>query len=278
MSHGNKVSLFAIALFLLASGQASAGWETGAKAGFDTNVNRSIAGSEKSDSFLSAYAGYGREPSGDYRQDWFFTAIAEGTAHANVSDLDSMSATVSPGMIFNLRPSWTLSVSPFLQGKSVKDGNQSAVAIGGRLQMKQRLQDDLRLGEYYVYTDSHANADVFSYKEHVLGLTLGKTFTDKLSGEVGYEYGRGDSFRSIGGTATPGGTGGMGGGKSQMFSSAFGADVARERVNRHSISASAEYDWTQALFSVASYSYSIRRGDLGDSNSHSGFAGLGYRF
>lgn len=277
MSHWKTVWFLAIGFVLSASGRALAGWETGAKVGFDTNVNRSIAGSGKSDGYFSAYAGYGREPSGDQRHDWFFTAVAEGTAHANVSDLDSLSATVAPGLIFTLRPAWTLSVSPFLQVKRVKDGNQSAVAAGGRLQMKQRLQDGLSLGEYYVFTDSRADADVFSYKEHVLGATLGKTFSDKLSGEVGYEYGRGDSFRSVGGTAT-GGTGGMGGGMSQMYSTTFGGNLARERVNRHSIGASAEYDWTPSLFSAASYTWSVRRGDLGSSPSHTGFAGLGYRF
>jgi hypothetical protein len=278
MHLGIKTTLFAIGLFLLGGGSALAGWETGAKIGFDSNVNRSIAGNAKGDSFLSAYAGFGREPSGDLRQDWFFSALAEGTAHANVSDLDSLSATLSPGMVFSLRPSWTLSVAPFLQGKSVKDSNQSAMAIGGRISMKQRLEDDLSLGEYYAYTSSHANANVFSYNEHALGLTLGKTFSDRLSGDVGYEYGRGDSYRSEGTSAAFTGMGGFGSGMTQMFSSTFGTNVVRERVTRNTLGASAEYDWTKSLFSAASYAYTVRRGDLGSSTSHTGFAGLGYRF
>ncbi|HEY3490120.1 MAG TPA: hypothetical protein VGK27_08380 [Candidatus Deferrimicrobiaceae bacterium] len=271
-----------IGLFLLAGTPAIAGWEAGAKAGFDTNVSRTIGGSGKSDGFLSAYAGYGREPSGDESRDWFFTAIADGTAHANVSDLDSVSATVAPGLVFKLRPSWTLSVSPFLQAKGVKDSNQSAFDAGGRLQMKQRLQDDLVLGEYYVYTNSHASSDVFSYSEHALGVTLGKTFSEKASAEIGYEYGRGDSFRSTGNSsAGGGGVGGMGGigsGMPRMFSSAFGSEVVRDRVNRHSVGVSAEYDWTRSIFTAANYTFTTRRGELGSSAAHTGYAGLGYRF
>lgn len=278
MNCRNGILFFIIGVFLPGSGQALAGWDTGVKAGFDSNVSRSISGNGKSAGFFSAYAGYSREPSGDHRQDWFFTVVGEGTAHTTVSDLDSISATFSPGWILFLRPAWTFSVSPFLQGKSVQDGNQSAVAVGGRLQMKQRLQDDLTLGEYYAYTDSHAHADVFSYGEHVLGVTLGKTFSSKISGELGYEYGRGDSFRSVGGSPAAGGAGGTVGGMSHMFSSAFGSEVFRERVTRHSIGASAEYDWTQALFSTAGYTYTSRQGELGSTSSHYGFAGVGYRF
>lgn len=272
------VSISLFGLSLSGSGQAYAGWDAGVKAGLGTNVSRSISGNGQSDGFLSAYAGFGRQPSGDHRQDWFFTTVGEGTVHTDIPDLDSISATVSPGWIISLQPSWAFSVSPFLQVKSVRDGNQSAVAVGGRIQLKQRLQYDLTLGEYYAYTDSHAHADVFSYGEHVLGLTLGKTFGSKVSGEVGYEYGRGDSFRSVGDSASAGGIAGTGGGMSHMFSSAFGSEVFRERVTRHSVGVSAEYDWTQSLFSSAGYTYTARQGESGSTSSHDGFAGIGYRF
>jgi hypothetical protein len=65
-----------------------AGWEAGTKVGFDTNLSRSVRDG-KGDSYLSAYAGYSREPSGETRLDWIFAAVAEGTVYARLDDLDS---------------------------------------------------------------------------------------------------------------------------------------------------------------------------------------------
>jgi hypothetical protein len=63
-----------------------------------------------------------------------------------------------------------------------------------------------------------------------------------------------------------------------MFSSAFGSDVVKERVDRHAIGASIGYAWTRSIFSVAGYTVTVLRGDVGSSISNAGFAGIGYRF
>jgi hypothetical protein len=63
-----------------------------------------------------------------------------------------------------------------------------------------------------------------------------------------------------------------------MFSTAFGAEVIRERVDRNAVGVTAGIDWTKSVFSVAGYTFTDRRGDLGSSTSHSGFLGVGYRF
>ena len=265
------------AIFLVEAGSVSAGWETGAKIGFDTNVSRSISGGE-SDEYLLGYAAYSREPSGETRLDWSFSAVGEAAAYASLNDLDYAAITFSPGLVYFYRPGWIITAAPFLLAKGVRDSNQSAIALGGKLLFRQRLPSDFYLGEYYAYTDSRANADTFSFKEHALGAFLGRSWTRIFYTEIGYEFSRGDSFRSVGASPSiPGGTGGFGG-EHSMFSSAFGTEVVRERVDRHAIGVSAGIDWTKSIFSAVGYTFTNRRGDLGSSGSHAGFLGVGYRF
>lgn len=265
------------AISLVEAGSVSAGWETGAKVGFDTDVSRSISGGE-SDEYLLGYAAYSREPSGEARLDWSFSAVGESAAYANLSELDYAAVTFSPGLVYFNRPGWIISAAPFLQAKGVRDSNQSAIAFGGKLLFRQRLPSDFYLGEYYAYTDSRANADTFSITEHALGAFLGRNWTSTFSTEIGYEFSRGDSFRSVEASPSiPGGTGGFGG-EHHMFSSAFGTEVVRERVDRHAIGVSAAIDWSKSIFSAAGYTFTNRRGDLGSSGSHAGFLGVGYRF
>ncbi|KRT73891.1 MAG: hypothetical protein A2Z40_05405 [Deltaproteobacteria bacterium RBG_19FT_COMBO_60_16] len=266
------------AISLVEAGSVSAGWETGAKVGFDTDVSRSISGG-KSDSYLQGYAAYGREPDGETRLDWSFSAVGEAAAYASLNDLDYATITFSPGLVYFYRPGWIITGAPFLRAKGVRDSNQSAVAFGGKFLVKQQLPSDFYLGEYYTYADSRANADTFSFTEHALGAFLGRNWTRTFYTELGYEFSRGDSFRSVGTSpSVQGGTGGFGGGMHSMFSTAFGTEVVRERVNRHAVGVTAGIDWTKKVFSAASYTFTDRLGDLGSSSSHSGFLGVGYRF
>ena len=256
---------------------AFAGWETGAKVGFDTDVSRSISGGE-SDEYLLGYAAYGREPSGETRLDWSFSAVGEAAAYASLNDLDYAAITFSPGLVYFYRPGWVITAAPFLRAKGVRDSNQSAIAFGGKLLARQQLPSDFYLGEYYAYTDSRANTDTFSFTEHALGAFLGRNWTRSFYTEFGYEFSRGDSFRSVGTSPlAPGGLG-MFGGMQPMFSTAFGTEVVRERVDRHAVGVTAGIDWTKSIFSAAGYTFTNRRGDLGSSTSHSVFLGVGFRF
>lgn len=271
--------IFAGGILLMAAGSAVAGWEAGTKLGFDSNVGRSIQGG-KSDVYLLVYAGFNREPSGESRGDWVFSAVAEGAAFASVTDLDYAAVTLSPGFVYFPRAGWTITVAPILQAKTVKDSDQSAVTFGGKFELRERLGEKAYLAEHYAYRDSRATSDIFSYTEHAVGALLGVNWTPALSSEIGYEFSRGDSYLSLGtSTTTSGGTGGNGGGMMQgTFSSAFGSDVVKERVDRHAIGATIGYQWTRSIFSVAGYTVTVLRGDVGTSVSNAGFAGVGYRF
>jgi len=265
------------AIFLRGAGLAFAGWELGSKAGFDTNVSRSLSGG-KSDAYLSGYVSFSREPDGETRLDWSFSAAGEGAAYARFDDLDYAAATLSPGLVYFFRPGWTFTAAPFLQAKGVRDSNQTAIAFGGKLLARQQLPSEFYLGEYYAYTDSRANTDTFSFTEHALGAFLGRNWTRTFRTELGYEFARGDSFRSVGTSPLAPGGMGMFGGMQPMFSTAFGTEVVRERVDRNAIGVSVEIDWTKSIFSAAGYTFTDRRGDLGSSTSHAGFLGVGYRF
>src|SRR4030067_3821873 len=111
--------------------------------------------------------------------------------------------TLSPGLTFFPYLTWSVNVSPFVQGKAVADSDQSAQAFGAKVSLKQPIGKNVYLGEYYVYTESRANEDVYSYTENALGIYLGVNWTRAFFSEVGYEFSRGDSFRSIPTTNTP---------------------------------------------------------------------------
>lgn len=269
--------LFAGAI-LLGSGRASAGWEAGVGAGFDTNVDQAVDGGE-SDTFLSGHVAFGREPDGESRLDWTATVVAEGAAYASVTGLDYAAITFSPGMAYVPRKGWSVAASPFLQAKGVKDSDQSAWAFGGRFECRQRLSGNFWLGEHYAYTDSRADAETFSYTEHAVGASLGVNWTRDVSTEFGYEFSRGDMFRSMPFSATvSSGGGGFGRWRDRVFSEALGVEVAKDRVDRHAVGITAALDWTPKVQVLANYTFTTMNGDLGTSSSHSGYVSVGYRF
>ncbi|MHB1012726.1 MAG: hypothetical protein ACYC37_07470 [Desulfobacteria bacterium] len=272
--------LLFLPLLVQGNTEAFAGWETGAKAGYISNLSRSV-GNGQGDTYLGGYAAFARTPSGDSRIDWTLSAVAEGAVFARLNDLDYAAFTVSPGIIFFHGSTWTASAAPFLQAKSVADSDQSAWVFGGRINLRQQLKPNLYSGEYYVYTNSQANAAVFSYTDSAFGGFLGVNWTPVFFTEIGYEYGRGDSYQSLAtSSAAPVGGGFFGpfGGSESMLSQAFGTTVVRERVTRNSIAVNAGIDWTPSLFSVGSYAFTSLDSDLGSSVSHSISAGIGYRF
>lgn len=269
--------LLFLALLVQGNIEAFAGWETGGKAGYISNLSRSV-GNGQGDTYLGGYAAFARTPSGESRIDWTLSAVAEGAVFARLNDLDYAALTVSPGIIFFHGSTWTASAAPFLQAKSVVDSDQSAWVFGGRINLRQQLKPNLYSGEYYVYTNSQANVAVFSYTENAFGAFLGVNWTPAFFTEIGYEYARGDSYQSAATAPVGGGFPGPFGGNENMFSQAFGTTVVRERVTRNSIAVNAGIDWTPSIFSVGTYAFTSRDSDLGLATSHSISAGIGYRF
>ncbi|MEW6441404.1 MAG: hypothetical protein AB1640_10765 [bacterium] len=270
------------ALFAVTPSSASASWETGARVNFDSNVNLSV-NDEESDTFFSAYLSFSREASGASRLGWTLDSSIEGAAYVKLDDLDYASVSIAPGLSFIPFHAWSIQVSPFLQAKGVKDSEQSAFAFGAKLSLRQSLGKDLYSGEYYVYKDSRADVDTYSFTEHVAGAFLGVSWTRRFFTEAGYEFARGDSFRTVNtvsttSTAAPGPGSGPGRGRHGRFSSTFDAEVIREKVSSHSLWASFGIDWTRSLFSQAGYSFTTTDGDLGTSDVHGVSAGIGYRF
>ena len=270
------LAVFVVPTLFWAASPACAGWEAGAKAGFDSNLSRSIDDDDGS-GYLSAYGSYWRGHAAETRLDWTMGIIVQGAVYPSLSDVDYAAAMLSPGVAYIFRPGWTASLSPFLQGKAVKDSEQSALAFGGRVGFSQKFQNGFYLGEYYVYTDSRADEDVYSYTENTLGLYLGMRWTPKVFTEAGYEFSRGDSFLSTKVAAPPAGGGGPGRG-GRRLSSAFDAEVFKETVDAHALSVSAGIDWTRSWFSTVNYTYRTWDGDLGSADDSSGYAGIGYRF
>ncbi len=267
------ISSLTLGMFFFASFQAMAGWETGIKAGFESNINRSVS-EEKSDTYLSGYVSFSREASGESRIDWNLYASLEGTLFSSLSDLNYETLGLAPGITFFLHPAWSIDLFPFIQAKAVKDSDQSALAFGGKLSLRQQIRKNLYTGQYYIFQDSRAQADTYSFTENLVGLFLGVNWTPTLFTEFGYEFSRGDTYQAIrSGSPTPSGRG-----MYRRYSPAFGSDVIREDVDQHAFGVQVGIDWTKSFFSLLSYTYSTLKGDLGSSVSQAGFIGLGYRF
>jgi len=274
----------AAALLLCGVTPASAGWEAGAKAGYDSNLSRSIDDGEGS-SYLSIQGGYVKGHSGESRLDWTMGFFVEGAFYPSIEDIDYGSATFSPGLAYIFHPGWTAAVTPFLQGKTVRDSDQSALAFGVRVDFLQKPGGRVYLGEYYAYTDSRASNDVYSYWENAVGAYLGVRWTPGFFTEVGYEFSRGDSYLSVKGPASPTGGGGGGGGGGAgdggggpQYSKAFDSMVFKEQVDSHSVPVTVGFDWTKRWFSTVNYTYRKWSAESVEATDHSGYAGIGYRF
>jgi len=260
--------------FLFAS-RASAEWETGAKIGFDSNIDRAID-NEQSDAYLSASLSFLRGPSGESRVDWTLAATLEGSLFFRLTDLSYGALTLAPGITLIPHRVWTINLSPFFQAKGVGDSDQSALAFGGKIGMRQEIGKDLYTGQYYLYKDSRAEEDIYSFIENALGVYVGKSWSRAFYTEIGYEYSYGDSFRTFD-TPPPGGSG-RGKQHRYQYSSTFGKEVIKEKVKRQSIGVSGGIDWTKYLFSTITYTYTTIYGDSGSSSSQAGFVSLVYRF
>ena len=268
-----KATAFLAGWLLACAIPASAGWEAGGKIGFDSNVNRAAVGGE-GDGFLAAYAAYLREPSGERRYGATGLASLEAGRYFEFTDLSYAAVTVAPGIVYFPRWWLTLSVGPFLRGRIVQDSDQSAVSFGGKIAFRERIRPNLLLGQYYLFTDHRAEADVFSYTEHALGISIGGNLSKKMYGEAGYEFARGETFLTVA-TAAPSSEGS---GMHRMFSGAFHSDVVREDVDRHALSFSTSVALSSSAFLQAGYVFSAYDGERSSFHSHSGYAGAGYRF
>ena len=180
------IGVFLMAILMAVSIPVYAAWETGGKVGFDSNVNRAIDGGD-SDTYLGGYLLYLREASGETRLDWTFSASMEGNGFFKNNDLSNAYFTLAPGITFFPYLTWSINISPFAQGKAVADNDQSALAFGAKVSLKQPIGKSVYLGEYYVYTDSRADEEVYSYTENALGIYLGINWTRTFFSEVGYE-------------------------------------------------------------------------------------------
>jgi hypothetical protein len=265
--------LLAMILFLSGTMNAFASWETGAAVGFDSNIDRSVNGGE-SDKYLTAYASLFWEPSGESRFGWSGASTLEGTSFANNSDLNYAIMSISPSVTYFLHALWRINISPLFEAKVVNDSDQSALTFGGQVSMTQQIGKDFYTGQYYIYKDSRADVKTYSFTEHVIGVFLGVNFTDAFFSEIGYEFSRGDSFRTLSTTSTTA----SGRGKHLRYSDAFETYVIREEVDQNTIGVSAGIDWNKSLFSYIAYTYTTINGDLGSTTSHAGSLSIGYRF
>jgi hypothetical protein len=272
------IAVLAMAVFLAATPQATGTeWDFGAKLGYESNVNRSLDDAQ-ADTIFTAYAAYDRSLSGESRLDWTLRAALSGSAYASDSDLNQVTGTIAPGISVLLSPVWSLNVSPFLRGKAVSDSEQSAITYGVRATLSQRWNPRFYTGQYYIYTNSNADEEVYSYYENAVGILAGVNWTPAFFTEIGYEYAHGDSFVTTNSPITAASLPGRGRGYSYGYSTAFNALVIKETVDRHSYGINAGYDFNKAFFALLGYTYTIESGDLGSLDNQSVFIGLGYRF
>ena len=272
-------------LFAAGGNNAFAGWRAGAGTGYDSNINRSVDNKE-SDTYLSGYVSLIRQPSGESRLGWFGAVILEGTSFINNYDLNYAMISGSAGMTCFLHAFWRVDVAPFLEARAVNDSEQSALAFGGRVNMQQQIKRNIYTGQYYLYRDSRADVQTYSFTEHVFGIFLGVNWTESFFTEAYYEFSRGDSFRTVSTDSTTSaimsgnenGHGNSGKERKPIYSQTFDSDMIREEVDQHAIGVSLGIDWNRSLSSHIGYRFVTIDGELGTSTALTGFLDISYRF
>lgn len=248
--------------------------EVGVRIGYDSNVNQSVQ-DEQEDSYLSLYLSYNREPTGEARADWFLAATLTSTAYKELEELNYSEAMLSPGIAYFLHPSWRLKLSPFVKFKIASDSDRSAIAYGGKVAIREKISDNVYLGQYYIYTNSLAKVDTYSFTEHAVGIYGGANLTSRLNAEIGYEYSQGYSFRGIGYATDPIFSGR---GRNRRFSGSFNEYIVKDKVDSNMMSLTLSYDISQAFSTHLGYTYTITDGELGKSKSHTSYIGFAYGF
>lgn len=275
---GNLKLLFATAFFLVLllapCRSLSVTWETGIKIGFDSNVNRAISNPQDDFSLLGSVT-VSRLPSGDSRLDWIFSATVEGAAYHRFTDLNYGLINLSTGAAYVFNRFVTLTVSPYVEAKAVKDSAQSAITAGGKVMVREAIGERAYLGQYYLFRTSAANTSTYSFTENAAGIFAGTSPLKGLTTEIGYEYAYGDSYLTLGPAGGKDRKKGHGGGKPP---GERGNRIVREPVHRHAVGANASYEWTARLVTTIGYTYTSMQGSSGTALSNTGFVGFTYRF
>lgn len=264
--------ILAIAIMFGFADSGETWFETGVQTGFATNLNRPTDGGDD-DWYISVAASAGKGFSGESRTDWILSATVSGVSYMNYDYLNYVALSLSPGLVIVPHASWSITLLPFASATSVKDNDQSSIAYGGRAVMEKNISSSFYSGLYYQYTDSTANAKVYSFSRHAAGLYLGSSPAGPFSLECGYEFAHGESFRSVRLSSTMA----SGHGQHQTFSRSFRSNVVQDTVTRHTFWAQASLSLTKALSASLGYTPSFNQGDLGSYTAHTAYLGLSYR-
>jgi len=253
-------------------------WEAEAKLMYDSNVNRSVV-EEESDTYLDALVAYTRGSDPGSMLDWTLKAAVEGAAYAQTQDLDFLGLSPSPAVVMAPANWWLVRIGLSVQARAVQDTDQSAWALGASLNLEQQWSPFWYSGEYYVYTDSRAREEVYSFTEHSAGVFVGQNWTGSLFSEIGYEYAFGESFQTIPTMTTTAVTvTSRGRGYRRVgYSTTFDAEVVRDDVTRHSGSLTIGYA-AGSITPYLGYRYSRSRSDQGTMDVHEASAGLRHAF
>jgi hypothetical protein len=278
------VALF-VAFSLFSPSAVYSAWETGTRIGYDSNVDHAIRDRDiESDSYLSVYLSFIKAPSGESRLNWALDASLLGNGYARFTDLGYGQASLSPALVYYPHRLWTISATPFIEGKIVGDSDQSAYAFGGKFTLRQQIMPTLYLTQYYRYKNSVANLNTYSYSENAVGISAGMNLSKKFYTELSYEYSRGDSFMAVGATSASLSTQGHAQGRRQgrggkgIYSEAFNKAIDREMVDRHTAGILFGLDWSKSIYTTFGYNYISLKGESGSANSHLAELSLGYRF
>lgn len=271
------VLLLLVCFFTLAGAtMANAGWESGLRLGYDSNIDRSLT-DEISDSYASGYLSLSREPTGESRLDWFVTTLVGGTLYTKEKDLNYGEITVVPGVLYVPHRLVSVTLAPSVQVKGAQDSDRNAVSFGGKITVREQVSKDFYLSQYYLYENNEASADTYSFEQNAVGFSAGITWTPRFFSELVYEYSGSDAYRIVSpkngrghGEGDDGGRG-KGGRKRTSFSST-------EPVDRHSIGVSLNFTVTKSFFLYGNYAYMAIKGESGSSSAQSGHVGIGYTF
>lgn len=195
------------------------------------------------------------------------------TAYARLTDLDRVFLVATPALDYVLTPAVAVRLALIVEGQVVSDGDQSAIAWGGNLRLRERLARSVDLAEYVSYRDQSARAAEYSGTKSAVGVFLRVFLGERWLVGAGAEYAHGDFFASDAqGLASSGMHAGTERSQNARQAAVPGVDgeLVAEDEDRLTGALALYYTWSDTLSTGLEYTYA----HVADSDGTDGQHGL----
>jgi hypothetical protein len=264
--------LASLAALVLAASDARLEASLAAGGGYETNLNHSaLAADAVGAGFLSLRGAGGVSLDWGERTGLYAGLRLDRDDYPSLSDLSTTAAGVEASLVRELGDRWAVSLAPAAAYAWSGDRSRDAATLGGRVTLRVKPVPALALRAFYGYARAAAEDPVFSSGRNRLGASVEWRLAERTWLSLAGAAERGDEvyYRPLVTTQV---MRRMGQGPVSSFGESLEAYSAQ--ANALSVSPSLELGLGRAVHLRATYDWRLVRGDAGDFDSHTVFAGL----